>query len=54
GKTYFAHTLNNTVLASPRALIALIENNQTKQGTIKIPKVLQPYMNGIKEIKPKK
>ena len=51
---YFAHTLNNTVVASPRALIALMENNQTKDGSIKIPKVLQPYMGGLKTIKTKK
>ncbi len=44
GQRYFAHTLNNTVLANPRALIALIENNQQKDGSIKIPKVLWPYM----------
>ena len=48
GKRYFAHTLNNTVLASPRALIAVMENNQQKDGSIKIPKVLQPYMGGKK------
>ncbi len=47
---YFAHTLNNTVLASPRALIALMENNQNKDGSINIPKVLWPYMNNIKKI----
>lgn len=50
GKRYFAHTLNNTVLASPRALIALMENNQQKDSTIKVPKVLQPYMGGKKII----
>ncbi|MBS3118879.1 serine--tRNA ligase [Candidatus Woesearchaeota archaeon] len=52
GKTgkYFAHTLNNTVLASPRALIAFLENNYQKDGSIKIPKVLWPY-TGFKEIK---
>ena len=50
GKRYFAHTLNNTVLASPRALIALMENNQEKDGSIKIPKSLQPYMHGKKKI----
>ena len=50
GKRYFAHTLNNTVIASPRALIALIENNQQKDGSIKIPKVLWKY-TGFKEIK---
>ena len=47
---YFAHTLNNTVVASPRALIALIENNQNKDGSINIPKVLQSYMGGMKKI----
>jgi seryl-tRNA synthetase len=50
GKKYFAHTLNNTVLASPRALIALMENNQQKDGSIKVPKVLQQYMGGLKVI----
>ncbi len=54
GKRYFAHTLNNTVLASPRALIALMENNQQKDGSIKIPKVLQPYLGGKKVIGGKK
>jgi seryl-tRNA synthetase len=51
---YFAHTLNNTVLASPRAVIALMENNQQKDGTIKVPEVLYPYMAGIKIIGAKK
>ncbi len=51
GNRYFAHTLNNTVIASPRALIALIENNQQKDGSIKIPKALQPYMQNKKVIK---
>jgi len=50
GKRYFPHTLNNTVLASPRALIALMENNQNKDGSIKVPKVLQPYLGGKKMI----
>jgi seryl-tRNA synthetase len=56
GKRYFAHTLNNTVLASPRALIALMENNQQKDGSIKIPKALWSYMGGkrIISIKNKK
>jgi seryl-tRNA synthetase len=45
-KKYFAYTLNNTAVASPRILIPLIENNQTKDGKIKIPKALQPYMGG--------
>ena len=48
---YYLHTLNNTVLASTRALIALLENNYQEDGTIKIPKVLQPYMGGKTEIK---
>ena len=50
---YYPNTLNNTVVASPRGLIALIENNYQSDGSIKIPKVLQPYMGGLKEIKPK-
>ncbi len=53
-KHSFAHTLNNTVVASPRALIALMENNQQKDGSIKIPKILQPYMGGMKKIEVKK
>jgi seryl-tRNA synthetase len=50
GKIYFAHTLNNTVLASPRALIAVLENNQQKDKSIKIPEPLWPYMLGKKVI----
>ena len=49
---YFLHTLNNTVLASPRALIALLENNLQADGSIKIPKALQAYMGGKTEILP--
>ena len=52
GELHFAHTLNNTVIASPRALIALMENHQQKDGTIKVPKALWKY-TGFKEIKPK-
>ena len=52
--TYFPHTLNNTVLASTRALIALLENNYNEDGTINVPKVLQPYMGGKTLIIPKK
>ena len=52
--TYFVNTLNNTVLASPRGLIALIENNYQEDGSIKIPKALQPYMGGKEVIVPKK
>ena len=48
---YYPNTLNNTVVASPRGLIALIENNYQKDGSIKIPKVLQPYMGGKEIIK---
>ena len=49
--TYFVHTLNNTVLATPRALIAFLENHYQKDGSITIPKSLQPYMGGIEIIK---
>ena len=48
---YFAHTLNNTVVAPPRMLIAFLENNLQADGTVKIPKVLQPYMGGKNIIK---
>ena len=51
--TYFLHTLNNTVLASPRALIAFLENNLQADGSIKIPTVLQLYMGGKTSIIPK-
>jgi seryl-tRNA synthetase len=50
GKTAYAHTLNNTAIASPRILIAILENYQQKDGSILIPKVLQPFM-GKKEIR---
>lgn len=50
GERVFAHTLNNTVIATSRALIAIMENNQQKDGSIKIPKALWPYMNGKKKI----
>ena len=52
--TYYLHTLNNTVLASTRALIALIENNYQEDGSVKIPKVLQPYMGGLQKMFPQK
>ncbi len=52
--TYYLHTLNNTVVASPRGLIALVENNYQEDGSIKIPKVLQPYMGGKEKIEVKK
>ena len=47
---YFAHTLNNTVVAPPRMLIAFLENNLNADGTVNIPKVLQPYMGGKTKI----
>lgn len=52
--TYFLHTLNNTVVASPRGLIAFLENNVQADGSILIPKVLRPYMGGKERILPKK
>ena len=52
--TYYLHTLNNTVVASPRGLIELIENNYQEDGSIKIPKALQPYMGGKTRIEVKK
>ncbi len=48
---YFAHTLNNTVVAPPRMLIAFLENNLQEDGSVRIPKALQPYMGGKTEIK---
>ena len=44
---YFAHTLNNTVVAPPRMLIAFLENNLNADGSVSIPKALQPYMGGM-------
>ena len=51
---YFAHTLNNTVVAPPRMLIAFLENNLNEDGTVNIPKALQPYMGGQDMLTPKK
>ena len=51
---YFAHTLNNTVVAPPRMLIASLENNLQEDGSVKIPKALQLYMGGMEAIVPKK
>ena len=51
---YFAHTLNNTVVAPPRMLIAFLENNLNEDGSVNIPKALQPYMGGVEKIVPKK
>ena len=50
---YFVHTLNNTVVASPRGLIAVLENNYNEDGSITVPEVLRPYMGGLDKILPK-
>ncbi len=54
GKKYYAHTLNNTVVAPPRMLIALLENNLNEDGSVNIPKSLQPYMGGKEKLVPVK
>ena len=54
GKTYLAHTLNNTCVAPPRMLIAFLENNLQADGSVKIPAVLRPYMGGKEVLVPKK
>ncbi len=51
---YFAHTLNNTVVAPPRMLIAFLENNLQEDGTVRVPEVLRPYMGGMEVMVPKK
>lgn len=51
--TYLVHTLNNTVLATPRGLIAVLENNYQADGSVSVPEVLQPYMGGTKVIRAK-
>ena len=51
GKKYLAHTLNNTVVAPPRMLIAFLENNLNADGSVNIPEALQPYMGGMTEIR---
>ena len=48
----FVNTLNNTVIASPRSLIAILEQHYQENGSVNVPKVLQPYMGGLKTIKP--
>ena len=50
---YLAHTLNNTVVAPPRMLIAFLENNLQADGSVRIPEALQPYMGGMKKIEKK-
>ena len=54
GKTYLPHTLNNTVVAPPRMLIAFLENNLSADGSVRIPAALRPYMGGKEIIVPKK
>ena len=51
---YFAHTLNNTVVAPPRMLISIVENNYQPDGSVIVPEVLRPYMRGLEQITPKK
>lgn len=53
GNKYFAHTLNNTVVAPPRMLIAFLENNLQEDGSVRIPEVLRPYMGGKEKIERK-
>ena len=52
--TYLPHTLNNTVVAPPRMLIAFLENNLQEDGSVVIPQVLRPYMGGLEVMVPKK
>ncbi|MBS3174131.1 serine--tRNA ligase, partial [Candidatus Woesearchaeota archaeon] len=53
GEKFLCHTLNNTALATSRALVAILENHQNADGSINIPKALQHYMNGKKRIEKK-
>ena len=52
GKMRIPHTLNGSGLALPRIIVALLEMHQTERGTVRIPEVLRPYMNGLEEIGP--
>ena len=54
GDKYFAHTLNNTVVAPPRMLIAFLENNLQADGSVLIPEVLRPYMGGQEKLEKSK
>ena len=54
GKKYLAHTLNNTVVAPPRMLIAFLENNLNADGSIRIPEALRMYMGGKESLQPKR
>ena len=51
GRMYLPHTLNNTVVAPPRMLIAFLENNLREDGSVRIPEVLRPYMGGKEELR---
>jgi seryl-tRNA synthetase len=53
GKKHFVHTLNNTAIASPRILIAILENLQNKDGSVNIPKALRPFLGGLEVLEPK-
>jgi seryl-tRNA synthetase len=53
GKKHFVHTLNNTAIASPRILIAILENHQNKDGSVNIPKALRPFLGGLEVLEPK-
>jgi seryl-tRNA synthetase len=54
GVVRYVHTLNNTVIASPRVLIAILELYQNADGSVTVPKALRPYMQGLEKIEPKK
>lgn len=54
GGVYLPHTLNNTVVAPPRMLIALLENNLQEDGSVRVPEAIQPYMGGTKVLIPHK
>jgi seryl-tRNA synthetase len=51
GKVRFCHTLNNTAIASPRILIAILENYQEADGSVRVPAALQPYLGGLEVIR---
>ena len=53
GKNYLPHTLNNTVVAPPRMLIAFLENNLQADGSVRVPAALRPYMGGMEVLIPK-
>ena len=53
GNKEYVHTLNNTAMATSRIMVAILENFQNKDGTVNIPKVLQPYMGGVKKLERK-